>query len=152
MAIGPNLITDLHGIQNGYAVFATRKGKERKGKERINVTASLIAMERLSSGRNFRALRCSSAMSDIFNAAQPHRIILDIGCSTPNVGHGLPSARIGGHSPYQNMTGFSIPIKNRCRIQDRAGRKIISEKYGRIGRTGDNFIVENLQTGYLGRF
>lgn len=30
MAIGPNLITDLHGIQNGYAVFATGKGQNKR--------------------------------------------------------------------------------------------------------------------------
>ena len=47
---------------------------------------------------------------------------------------------------------YTFTRQGRCGIRNSEGRQIIPEKYGRICRTGDNFIVENPQTGYCAIF
>ena len=87
-------------------VFITVMLYSQLGEEGINVTVSLIAKGRLSPSRSFGNLQCGSVMTDILNAAQPHRIILDIGCSIPKAEDGLPSILIEDHGLSRDVTDF----------------------------------------------
>lgn len=147
MTIDPKYITDLYGIQNGYAVFATGKGKnkrygiiDRDGK----IVAEPEFWESTLRLGNERYIQCCTTASynpryRLFDTENGTWVAID------------PNRRPWPIPGYDGLF-YTHTQQNRCGIQDRAGRQIIPEKYGRIGRTGANFIVENLQTGYLGVF
>lgn len=147
MTIDSKHITDLYGIHNGYAVFATGKGRNKRYGI-IDRDGKIVAEPEFWGSTlwfsNKRYIQsCTTASYNpryrLFDTERGTWVAID------------PNRRPWPIPGYDGLF-YTHTQQNRYGIQDRAGRQIIPEKYGGIGRTGDNFIVANLQTGHLGIF
>lgn len=147
MTITPKNITDLYGIHNGYAVFAIGRGRnkrygiiDRDGK----IVAEPEFLESTLRFSNERYIQCCTTASynpryRLFDTKSGRWVAID-----PN--------RRPWPIPGHDGLFFTSTKRYRHGIQDRKGRQIIPEKYRYIGCIGNNFIVENPQTGCFGIF
>ena len=147
MTIAPKHITDLYGIQNGYAVFAIGRGRnkrygiiDRDGK----IVAEPEFLEFTLRLSNERYIQCCTTASynpryRLFDTKSGRWVAID-----PN--------RRPWPIPGHDGLFFTSTKRYRRGIQDWKGRQIMPEKYRYIGCIGNNFIVENPQTGCFGIF
>lgn len=141
-------ITQLYGSRNGYAVFATGKGRDKRYGI-IDSNGKIIAKPEFfnSWGQfgNDRYLACHITAS-YYN---PRYRLFDTETATwvaidPNR---RPRPMLGHERLFLTSTK-----QYRQGIQDWKGQQIIPEIYRHIACIGNNFIVENPQTGYWGVF
>ena len=148
LKLGLGKITYLSGVRNGYAEFTVGSGcNKRYG---IIDRDGRIVAEPVFRGFPWRMgiaeryIQCCTTSSynpqyRLFDTENGTCVVID-----PN--------RRPWPIPGHDGLFYTHTQQNRCGIQDRTGRQIIPEKYGRICRTGDNFIVENPHTGYCAIF
>lgn len=148
LKLGLGKITYLSGVRNGYAEFTVGSGcNKRYG---IIDRDGRIVAEPVFRGFPWRMgiaeryIQCCTTSSynpqyRLFDTENGTCVVID-----PN--------RRPWPIPGHDGLFYTHTQQNRCGIQDRTGRQIIPEKYGRIGLIGDNFIVENPHTGYWAIF
>ena len=148
LKLGLGKITYLSGVRNGYAEFTVGSGRNKR--YGIIDRDGRIVAEPVFRGFPWRIgiaeryIQCCTTSSynpqyRLFDTESGTWVAID-----PN--------RRPWPIPGHDGLFYTHTQQNRCGIQDRTGRQIISEKYGRICRTGDNFIVENPHTGYCAIF
>lgn len=147
MTIDTKYITDFYGIHNGYAVFAIGRGRnkrygiiDRDGK----IVAEPKFWESTVWFSNDRYIECCTTASynpryRLFDTKSGRWVAID-----PN--------RRPWPIPGHDGLFFTSTKRYRRGIQDWKGRQIMPEKYRYIGCIGNNFIVENPQTGCFGIF
>ena len=148
LKLGLGKITYLSGVRNGYAEFTVGSGRNKRygiiDRDGRIVAEPVFRGFPWRMGIAERYIQCCTTSSynpqyRLFDTESGTWVVID-----PNR---RPWPRPGHDGLFYTHTQ-----QNRCGIQDRTGRQIIPEKYGRICRTGDNFIVENPQTGYCAIF
>ena len=148
MAIDTRRITDLYRARNGYAEFTVGSGRNKRygiiDRDGRIVAEPVFRGFPWRMGIAERYIQCCITSSNnpqyrLFDTENGTWVAID-----PN--------RRPWPIPGHDGLFYTHTQQNRCGIQDRTGRQIIPEKYGRIGHIGDNFIVENPHTGYWAIF
>lgn len=148
LKLGLGKITYLSGVRNGYAEFTVGSGRNKRygiiDRDGRIVAEPVFRGFPWRMGIAERYIQCCTTSSNnpqyrLFDTENGTWVAID-----PN--------RRPWPIPGHDGLFYTHTQQNRCGIQDRTGRQIIPEKYGRICRTGDNFIVENPHTGYCAIF
>ena len=136
MAIDTRRITDLYRVRNGYAEFTVGSGRNKRygiiDRDGRIVAEPVFRGFPWRMGIAERYIQCCTTLSN-----NPQYRLFDTR-PWPVEGH--------------DGLFYTFTRQGRRGIRNSEGRQIIPEKYGRICRTGDNFIVENPQTGYCAIF
>lgn len=148
LKLGLGKITYLSGVRNGYAEFTVGSGRNKRygiiDRDGRIVAAPVFRGFPWRIGIAERYIQCCTTSSynpqyRLFDTESGTWVAID-----PN--------RRPWPIPGHDGLFYTHTQQNRCGIQNRTGRQIIPEKYGRIGHIGDNFIVENPHTGYWAIF